>query len=269
MLLEKNGRQRDAPTGVHLFFWAGGGWILREQIEILASLQSVDREIKEKNSAKQALVEEIRKRQEELTLKRSEVTQLRSEWKERDKLRQEKEHLLQDEGRKAMEKRMRMNRIKNIRELQALQHEVDQIKQANTQIEEELIGILEDLEARTAVLRERDEELGGLEKAWGEQKAGLESQVAALDKEMAQTSAGRQTIAAQLNGDLIQRYEMIFSRRGGMAVVAVSDGICQGCYMNIPPQLSNEIRKSERLHLCPSCHRILYYKPPVSDEKQI
>ncbi|HEY3306437.1 MAG TPA: C4-type zinc ribbon domain-containing protein [Candidatus Binatia bacterium] len=242
---------------------------MREQIEILASLQNVDREIKEKNGAKQVLLEEIRKREDELKMKRNAVTQLRAEWKEKDKLRQEKEHLLQDEGRKTMEKRMRMNRIKNIRELQALQHEVDQIKQANSQIEEELIGILEDLEARASMLKEKDEEISGLEQAWGGQKAGLEARVAEIDKEVAQTSAGRQTIAAQLNGDLIQRYEMIFSRRGGMAVVAISDGICQGCFMNIPPQLSNEIRKSERLHLCPSCHRILYYKPTVSNDKQI
>jgi predicted nucleic acid-binding Zn-ribbon protein len=254
---------------VHLFFWAGGGLVLREQIEILALLQNVDREIKEKNGAKQILMEEIRKREEELKLKRSEVAQLKAEWKEKDKLRQEKERLLQDEGRKATDKRMRMNRIKNIRELQALQHEVDQIKQANALLEEDLISVLEDLEARGSILRERDEELSGLESAWGEQKAGLEAQVAQLENEVAETSVGRQTIAAQLNGDLIQRYEMIFSRRGGMAVVAIADGICQGCFMNIPHQLSNEVRKSERLHLCPSCHRILYYKPTVSDDKQI
>ena len=242
---------------------------MREQIETLAALQNVDREIREKNGAKQVLLEEIRKREEDLKLKRDEVKQLRAEWLEKEKVRREKENLLQDEGRKATDKRMRMNRIKNIRELQALQHEVDQIKQANTQLEEELIGVMEDLEARTSILRERDAELSGLESAWGEQKAGLEAQAAQIEKEVAQTSAGRQSIAAQLNGDLIQRYEMIFSRRGGMAVVAVSDGICQGCFMNIPPQLSNEIRKSERLHLCPSCHRILFYKPTLSNDKQL
>ena len=242
---------------------------MREQIETLAALQNVDREIREKNGAKQVLLEEIRKREEDLKLKRDEVKQLRAEWLEKEKVRREKENLLQDEGRKATDKRMRMNRIRNIRELQALQHEVDQIKQANTQLEEELIGVMEDLEARTSILRERDAELSGLESAWGEQKAGLEAQAAQIEKEVAQTSAGRQSIAAQLNGDLIQRYEMIFSRRGGMAVVAVSDGICQGCFMNIPPQLSNEIRKSERLHLCPSCHRILFYKPTLSNDKQL
>jgi predicted nucleic acid-binding Zn-ribbon protein len=255
---------------VHLFFWTFGGLPLREQIEILASLQNVDREIKEKNGAKTLLMQEIHNREEEIKLKRSEVAQLKAEWAEKDKARQEKERLLQDEGRKSADKRMRMNRIKNIRELQALQHEVDQIKQANAQLEEELIGIMEDLEARGTILRERNEELSRLDQSWGEQRAQLEAQVAQIDREVSETSASRQTIAAQLNGDLIGRYEMIFARRGGMAVVAVTDGICQGCFMNIPPQLSNEIRKNERLNLCPSCHRILYYKPaPPSQDKQI
>ncbi|HEY6201246.1 MAG TPA: C4-type zinc ribbon domain-containing protein [Candidatus Binatia bacterium] len=241
---------------------------MREQIEILASLQNVDREIKDKNLAKKALTDEIDKRENEIGQKRQEVAQLKAEWAEKEKLRREKDAQLQDEGRKATDKRMRMTRIKNIRELQALQHEVDQIKMQNSLIEEDLIAIMEDLETRGTKLHEREEELKTLEQAWGEQKAGIEAQVAQLDKEVAESASGRQSIASRLNGDLIGRYEMIFRARGGMAVVGVTDGICQGCYMNIPPQLSNEIRKNERLNLCPSCHRILYYKPaePTDDK---
>ena len=241
---------------------------MREQIEILASLQNVDREIKDKNLAKRVLTDEIKKREEEIALKKQEVAQLKAEWAEKEKIRREKDTSLQDEGRKATDKRMRMTRIKNIRELQALQHEVDQIKMQNSLIEEDLIAIMEDLEARGTVLHEREEELKTLEQAWNEQKASLEAQVAQIEKEVAETTTGRQSIASQLNGDLIGRYEMIFQRRGGTAVVGVTDGICQGCYMNIPPQLANEIRKNERLNLCPSCHRILYYKPaePTDDK---
>jgi predicted nucleic acid-binding Zn-ribbon protein len=242
---------------------------LREQIEILASLQNVDREIREKGGAKGALLEEIRKREEEVAAKRAEVAQLRAEWAEKDKLRREKEQILQEESRKAMDKRMRMNRIKNIRELQALQREVDQIKQTNSQLEEELIALLEELEAREAALRERDEELKKLEETWSERRQEMEAQVVEIERAVAEASAARQTIATQIDGELIERYELIFSRRGGMAVVAVSEGICQGCYMNIPPQLWNELIKSEKLILCPSCHRILYYKATVPSDKQL
>ncbi|MBI2988783.1 MAG: hypothetical protein HYY45_18630 [Deltaproteobacteria bacterium] len=242
---------------------------MREQIEILASLQNADREIKEKSGAKGELLAEIEKREEEVQAKNAELATVRAEWAEKDKLRQEKEQLLQEESRKVTDKRMRMNRIKSIKELQALQREIDQTKLGNAQLEEELIKLMEELEACAASLGAKEEELKKLEDAWRERRGEIEAQVAGIDRAVADASAVRQSIATQLNGELIGRYELIFSRRGGMAVVAVSEGICQGCFMNIPPQLWNEIIKSEKLILCPSCHRILYYKPPVPSDRQL
>jgi len=242
---------------------------LREQIEILASLQNVDREIREKSGVKVVLLAEIQKKEEEIQTKRADIALLRAEWSEKDKQRQEKERLLQEESKKATEKRMRMNRIKNIKELQALQREIDQIKLGNSQLEEELIKLMEEAEAYAGTLRAKEEELKQLEAAWREKQGEIEAQVAGIERAVAEASALRQAIATRLNRELIERYELIFSRRGGMAVVTVSDGICQGCYMNIPPQLWNEIIKSEKLILCPSCHRILYSKPTVPNDKQL
>lgn len=242
---------------------------MREQIEILASLQNADREIREKSGVKVVLLAEIQKKEEEIQTKRADIALFRAEWSEKDKQRQEKEQLLQEESKKATEKRMRMNRIKNIKELQALQREIDQIKLGNSQLEEELIKLLEEAESYASALRAKEEELKQLEAAWREKQGEIEAQVAGIERAVAEASALRQAIATRLNRELIERYELIFSRRGGMAVVTVSDGICQGCYMNIPPQLWNEIIKSEKLILCPSCHRILYSKPTVPNDKQL
>ena len=242
---------------------------MREQIEILASLQNVDREIKEKSSARESLSSEIRKMEEVIEAKKAEVKTLKAEWADKDKRRQEKERLLQEESRKTMEKRMRMNRIKNIKELQALQREIELIKQSNAQMEEELIRLLEELEASGTVLKGKEEELKKFEMDWGDKRKEIEEELARLEQGLQEASELRVNIAAQLDGDLIERYELIFSRRGGTAVVAVAEGICQGCYMNIPPQLCNEIIKGERLILCPSCHRILYYKPADTSGKQL
>ena len=242
---------------------------MREQIEILASLQNADREIREKSGFKVVLLAEIQKKEEEIQTKRADIALFRAEWSEKDKQRQEKEQLLQEESKKATEKRMRMNRIKNIKELQALQREIDQIKLGNSQLEEELIKLLEEAESYASALRAKEEELKQLEAAWREKQGEIEAQVAGIERAVAEASALRQAIATRLNRELIERYELIFSRRGGMAVVTVSDGICQGCYMNIPPQLWNEIIKSEKLILCPSCHRILYSKPTVPNDKQL
>ncbi|HEX4620762.1 MAG TPA: C4-type zinc ribbon domain-containing protein, partial [Myxococcaceae bacterium] len=35
-------------------------------------------------------------------------------------------------------------------------------------------------------------------------------------------------------------------------------GTCQGCNMNVPPQLYNTLRSTLGTDICPSCHRIIY-----------
>ena len=150
---------------------------MRAQIEILASLQEIDREIREKHGARDLVLAEIHRREQEIEAKKVEISLLSGDLAEWDKSRREKEKVLQEDGQKAMEKRMRMNRIKNIKELQALQREIDQIKQNNTQLEDELIKVLEELEARTSSLKEKVEELKKLEDAWGEKRRELEVQL--------------------------------------------------------------------------------------------
>ncbi|MGH7817159.1 MAG: zinc ribbon domain-containing protein [Candidatus Binatia bacterium] len=234
---------------------------MHAQIEILASLQTVDREIKEQTDIKQGLLGDLQTKEKEMQAKRREIEVLTAAFSEKEKLRLAKDRVFQDEGKKAMDKRMRMNRIKNIKELQALQREIDQMRQSNGELEEELIKIMQEIDAVKAHLQAKEAEMVAMQKEWQRKQRELELQIAGIDQAVSAASRRRQSIVAQVKGDLISRYELIFLRRGGTAVVEVTGGICQGCYMNIPTQLSNEIIRSEKVHLCPSCQRILYIKP--------
>jgi predicted nucleic acid-binding Zn-ribbon protein len=234
---------------------------LLAQIEILASLQTVDREIREQTGRKKDLLSELEAKAKEIQAKKREIDTLTLNFTEKEKLRSEKDRLFQDEGKKAMDKRMRMNRIKNVKELQALQREIDLMRQGNGELEEELIRIMQEIDAIKAQILAKESEMTALQEDWSKKQKELEEQIQSIDETVSKASARRQSIAAQVAGDLISRYELIFSRRGGTAVVEVSAGICQGCFMNIPPQLWNEIIRNEKLHLCPSCQRILFVKP--------
>jgi predicted nucleic acid-binding Zn-ribbon protein len=164
---------------------------------------------------------------------------------------------------------MRMNKIKNSKELMALQREIDLIKAGNAEREEELIKLMEEAERINSEIKSKEEELAHLKAEWEKKQTELQAKISGIDKAVSEAALRRQTIAAQVTRDLISRYELIFARRGGMAVVEVTGGICQGCYMNIPPQLWNEIIRSEKVHLCPSCQRILYYKPAPETIKSV
>jgi len=234
---------------------------LHAQIEILASLQTVDREIKEQTNIKQGLLGDLDTKEKEIQAKRREIDGLTAVYSELEKLRVAKDRVFQDEGKKAMDKRMRMNRIKNVKELQAVQREIDSMRQANSDLEEELIKIMQQMDGIKAKMQAKEAEMVALHEEWQKQQQALGTQITGIEQAVTEAARRRQSIAAQITGDLISRYELIFNRRGGTAVVEVSGGICQGCYMNIPPQLSNEIIRSDKVHLCPSCQRIIYIKP--------
>lgn len=234
---------------------------MQAQVEILASLQTVDREIREQKGRKQELLSELEIKEKEIRAKKREIEALAASVSEKEKLRIEKDRFFQDEGKKATEKRMRMNRIKNVKELQALQREIDLMRQANGEVEEDLIRIMQELDGVKAQIQAKQTEMATMQEGWLKKQKELEDEIHGIDEAVSQAATRRQRIAAQVTGDLISRYELIFSRRGGTAVVEVNAGICQGCFMNIPPQLWNEIIRNEKLHLCPSCQRILFVKP--------
>jgi predicted nucleic acid-binding Zn-ribbon protein len=251
---------------VHFFFLLGEEK-LRAQIEILAALQIVDREIREHAAVKRGLANELQEKERFIQERKQEVETLMAAYATKEKLRQEKDRLLQDEGRKATDKRMRMNRIKNVKELQALQREIDQIRQANGEAEEELLTMMVEIDGVKAEIKAKQESLLAAQQDWQQKKEALQAQISEIDQAVDKASLRRQSIAAEIAADLMSRYELILSRRGGTAVVEVTGGICQGCYMNIPPQLWNELIRSEKVNLCPSCQRIVYYKAPAAQEK--
>ena len=242
-----------------------GGLTLHAQIEILASLQSVDREIKEQTGIKQSLLSDLEAKEREIQAKQREIAMLTAAHGEKEALRAAKDRVFQDEAKKAMDKRMRMNRIKNIKELQALQREIEQMRQHNGELEDELIKIMQDIDGLKTQIQSKEMEMAVMQEEWQAKQQELQAQINGIDEAVLEAANRRQSIASQIAGDLISRYELIFSRRGGTAVVEVTGGICQGCYMNIPPQLSNEIKRSDKVYLCPSCQRILYFKPVAAD----
>jgi len=231
-------------------------------LEVLAELQRIDREVKRRETNRRELITERQKWETDVAQKGAEVTALREQWQEKDALRRSKEQIAQEATRQATDKRMRMSQVKNVRELQAIQREITQIKESNAILEEEILAVMGELEGQESMLQEKEEELKTLEQEWNERKDGLDGELAEVDASIAATTKVREATVARLNGDLVGRYELIFSRRNGTAVVLVSSGICEACHMNIPPQLWNEVLRSERVNLCPNCQRILYYKPP-------
>ena len=82
-----------------------------------------------------------------------------------------------------------------------------------------------------------------------ERQAELESRAAELDRD-------REALVTRIDAGLLARYEKIAARHGS-AVARVHRETCQGCRVNIPPQMHIELLRGESLITCQRCKRIL------------
>ena len=126
-----------------------------------------------------------------------------------------------------MDKRMRMNRIKNIKELQALQREIELMRQTNGELEEDLIKIMQEIDVVKAQIQTKNRKWRRCRRRGKRTKMSCRWKFSGIDAAVSEAATRRQSIASQVTGDLISRYELIFSRRGGTAVVEVTGGFAK------------------------------------------
>jgi predicted nucleic acid-binding Zn-ribbon protein len=229
-------------------------------IDRLATLQLLDRDLKTKRERIEALVAEAEDCESRLRDERATVSRLSDERSILDAERTELEARLEEEGGKIRDSRMRMNRVRTDREVLALQRQVEIGRELNQQLEEQLLAVMERLEAIDAQLAAAGANVQELEAKAQSEAAERRQQAEGLSRELADERARRDMVAQAIDPPLRSKYEQLFEHRGGTAVVEVRQGTCLGCHMNVPPQLFNEVQRYRDVRQCPNCHRILYWR---------
>jgi len=237
---------------------------LENQVELLVSLQVVDQQLRERTEAIEALRRGLADIESELQGQGKLLEACRAERAELEARRREMQGQLDDEEAKMKDRRMRLNRIRNEKEASAVRREIEVGKESNQKIEEDLLLVYEALDNVNARETELQGTYDGIEARRAEQQARVDAEVATLSAGLDDARNHRNQLASGIEPALRTRYETIFTKRRGLAVVEVRGGSCQGCHMRVAPQLFNEIQRNQRVIVCPNCHRILYARSETS-----
>jgi predicted nucleic acid-binding Zn-ribbon protein len=247
---------------------------LSTPIDLLASLQEIDQRLRQKETALQELRQQIAAIASAVTTKEHEAAAQQLRLNELESRHREAELQLKEEEGKIKEKRVRQNRIRNERELMAVRREIELMKEANEKIEETGLQLLEQIEQEKSRLTQTQTQIEELKQKMGEESGQVETQIAALEREAKRERSEREKFTREIDADLCARYERIFAKRGGVVVVEIRSDTCQGCYMRIPPHMSNQIRSSVQVNAstifhCPHCGRILHWRPIPEGESNV
>ncbi len=149
--------------------------------------------------------------------------------------------------------------VRALRELQALQEELEALGRRRSDLEDAVLEVLterEPLDAALAALDDRRLALYG--EAAGVRSAIAEAE-AALDAELTGEAGARREAAAGIAADLLARYERLRSANQGVGVARLRNGRCDGCHLSLPATELDRIRHEppDALVHCDHCGRIL------------
>lgn len=148
--------------------------------------------------------------------------------------------------------------IKNPRELNDLQMEIESLDRRISLREETMIDILVGVETAQKAKNDSDGLLVELEEAWGQRLAQLEKRKVTLAMTIRELQQKRKDQVAKIPAATYKQYEKILVNNKGLAVVPLVHGnTCGGCSTTIPQSILTSIRSGNIIN-CPHCGRIIY-----------
>ncbi|OGP92328.1 MAG: hypothetical protein A2157_03890 [Deltaproteobacteria bacterium RBG_16_47_11] len=232
---------------------------MKEQLELLWELQKIDLELKGIKEERNRYPKEMKKLDERQKIEKERVQKEKERVESLEKTRRQKEGHLNLEQEKIKRAEGRMSEVKTNKEYKALLSEIDIIKEANSRIEEEILQVLDEIDELKKDLSKREKEVGiTLEKIEGDRKK-IEEKMALDDRIWNEQMERREVLSKQIESKLFKLYNTLRDKRGEVGVVNVKNETCQGCYVNVPPQMFIEVQKNNALIRCPHCNRILYW----------
>jgi predicted nucleic acid-binding Zn-ribbon protein len=233
---------------------------LREQLELLWELQKIDLELKRIREERDRYPKEMKKLDEKQNFEKERIQKEKEKIELLEKERRKKEGHLNLEQEKIKRAESRMFEVKTNKEYQALLSEIEVIKGANSREEEEILQVMDEIDELRKKLLKREKEVAiTLEKIEGEKKL-IQERMAQGEGAWNNHMERKEVLSKQLESKLYKLYNTLKEKRQGIGVVSVKYETCQGCFVNIPPQMYIEVQKNNDLIRCPNCNRILYWE---------
>jgi len=249
------------PQKVHFFYFAKERENkLNGDLLLLIELQECDSKLMAFSTRKKTLPEKIDKLDKGFAAYKESMEQNKKKHEELKNAHADKEKEIKKINENIVKAKGRLLEVKNNKEYQAILKEIEVAEASCGNIETQIISLLDEMD-NISVLANKDGEILSQHKQKHEdERKIMEVDINSLDTDFSQWEQKRNEIKNKMNGGLLEKYERIKNRNGGIGVVSVWKAVCNGCHMNIPPQLYIELQKTSELMICPNCNRMIYYQ---------
>jgi predicted nucleic acid-binding Zn-ribbon protein len=156
----------------------------------------------------------------------------------------------------ATEKQLYDGKITNSKELSELQHELNNLKNINDQLETKALEIIDRVEIAEKSLATMNADFQKLEEEWQQQQKQLATDIEVLKSTLTNLTEKRRLLTTQIESPALNLYERVRQQKK-QAVAKVEQGICRACRISISSSNLQKARSGQPVQ-CGTCGRILF-----------
>lgn len=238
---------------------------MNELLFQLVSLQTIDMEIDRIDQAIKAEQSALDERISALAKREALINELQEKISAQQKESRTLEGEMADKMDHVRDRQSKMMQVQTGREQTSLLKEIEDAKKSAKENEEKIVAIMLSVEQLTTQMTEQKNLLKGEKELVVEETEKVRANIEAINKGKKEKDGIRSEQAAGIKPTVLRKYNTLRERRNGLAVVNVVDGVCQGCFMAIPPQLFNRLLRGDQLFDCPTCQRMIHYVRTAED----
>jgi predicted nucleic acid-binding Zn-ribbon protein len=232
---------------------------MKQKLETLLKLQETEMEIERLNSILDAVPEKLAALDAEKTSLREAYEKEADEMASLKKKYRDLESDVQTNTDRAAKSQEKLTAVKTNKEYQAILKEIDEFKEKNASIEDEMILYLEKMETAEADFAKKGEDLKLVEGQIEADKNSIREKAEEEQRKLASARELKQALSDDVDEYLKSEYDRTKKIVKTRALVPVVKATCQGCHLNIPPQMFIELQRGGELKYCPHCDRIIFW----------
>jgi uncharacterized protein len=230
------------------------------QIDRLIKLQQVDSviyQLKAELEQKPVLIETLKQQTEQ---EKKDFQSKKDSLKHFQVKRKEREVDLESKENEIKKLNIQLYQLKTNKEYEAMQLQINGLKADCSVLEEEIIKLMDEIEKQEQDSANEQKQLEQKQKESDLHIKKIEEEIKMIEQNLASEQEKRKAIALEIDKKILHKYEKILEAKDGLAITPVLNDACGGCYMQLPPQVINEIRLKNDIICCQLCLRILYDK---------
>ena len=150
--------------------------------------------------------------------------------------------------------------VKTNKEYTAMLHEIQIAEEQIRGEEDKILDFMEEMEAIEKSLKGAEQEMQRRTAELQESIRKSTESIPLLEAELAKLREEKVLMESRVGDELLARYRRLADARKGIALAEAKDELCSACHVRIRPQMYAELMRTEHIHACDSCSRILFYR---------